>query len=165
MVASLLLAAAAPSGLEVLVERPPRQSKTALVMLFLLDRAVGRKNAVSGKTVRIATKMKPDDVHRVLSSQAAGGRINKTLDASARPRGEFKYWLEPDQAVEAQMYRLRSGGRLPYRHEGVSATDIATRLKFLLYCKESTYLGEHKILDSIIADYRAALKQISQADA
>lgn len=164
MVASLLLAPAAPSGLDVLVEKPPRRSKTALVMLYLLDRAVGRTNAVSGRVVRTATKMKPDDVHRVLSSQAAGGRVNKAFDESAGPRGEFKYWLEPDQAAEAKMYRLLSGGRLPYRHEGVSAADIATRLKFLLYCKESTYLGEHKILDSIIADYRAALKQISQTD-
>ncbi len=164
MVASLLLAPAAPSGFDVLVEKPRRQSKTALVMLCLLDRAVGRQNAVSGKAVRTATKMKPDDVHRVLSSQAAGGRVSKVLDEAAGTRGEFKYWLEPDQAAEAQMYRLLSGGRLSYRHEGVSSADIATRLKFLLYCKESTYLGEHKILDSIIADYRAALKHVAQAD-
>src|SRR3546814_15783992 len=88
MVAPLLLARAAPSGLDTPAEHTPRQSKTAQVMLFLLDRAVGRENAVSGKLVRTMTRMKPDDVHRVLSSQAGAGRISKGLMANAGPKAE-----------------------------------------------------------------------------
>lgn len=166
MVAPLLLARAAPSGLDTPAEHSPRQSKTAQVMLFLLDRAVGRENAVSGKLVRTMTRMKPDDVHRVLSSQAGAGRISKRLMANVGPKAEFQYWLAPDQAASAEAYRLPlHGGRLPCRHDGVSPVDLSTRLKFLIYCKESTHLGEFKILDLIIADYRAALKNASQAEA
>lgn len=143
----------------------PRVSKTARVMLVLLERSVGEDNAISGRQVRMATRMVADDVHRILAAQTGAGRLSRRRNAGAGKKGEMLYWLDWNQAAAAEAYRLPlQSGRLPYRHDGVSARDLAARLHFLLHIKDSTYLGEFKVLDHIISDYRAALKSSVEAE-
>lgn len=165
MVGFLLRAASAPSEVEACASTPPL-TKTARVMLVLLERAVGEHNAISGRQVRMATRMVADDVHRILAAQAGAGRSSRKRAAGAGKKGEMLYWLDWNQASAAEAYRLPlQSGRLPYRHDGVSARDLAARLQFLLHIKESTYLGEFKVLDHIISDYRAALKSSVESEA
>lgn len=164
MVGFLLRAAAAPGEVEA-CGSAPRLTKTARVMLLLLERSVGEHNAISGRQVRMATRMLADDVHRILAAQAGAGRLSRRRVAGSGKKGEMLYWLDWDQAAAAEAYRLPlQSGRLPYRHDGVSARDLAARLNFLLHIKDSTYLGEFKVLDYIISDYRAALKSSVEAE-
>ncbi|WP_025139654.1 hypothetical protein [Achromobacter sp. DH1f] len=162
MVALLLRAPTSPTGV---FDRPLRQSKTTQVMLVLLDQAQGELNAITGRQIRMLTRMVPDDVHRVLSGQAAAGRISRRKPIRADGKVEMQYWLNPMQAAAAEIYRAPIlSRRMPLRSASSSPADLAAKLKFLIYCKESTSLGEFKLLDLIIADYRDALKRAATSE-
>lgn len=58
-------------------------SKTAQVMVVLLQHAVDYEHALSGKQIHRLTQMEPNDVHRVLSRLSAPGE-NKQRSGVSR---------------------------------------------------------------------------------
>lgn len=149
-----------------------RASKTARVMLVLLESGQGSDNALTARQIQRYTAqdqchapLEADDVHRILNRLSDRDRISRAKGLRGKRvygnthQSKFSYfWLTSAQARSAASYRHIVAAQNDL-HRHLEAVDIPARLSYLCGLKARPALSEDAMLDLIIADYKAALSE------